>query len=65
MLLGRVSGQFERLIGDPAATTSEHICRSKDESHPSRAIIRAYGRMASRTGAAGYELTRSLHVHGK
>src|SRR5262249_33690729 len=37
------------------------ICRPKDESHPSCAIVHASSTLASRIGAAGYKLMRPSH----
>ena len=37
------------------------ICLCVDEPHPSRAIVRACSRVASRNGAAGYKVMRSSH----
>jgi len=37
------------------------ICRCVDEPHPSRAVVRACSRVASRNGAAGYKVMRSSH----
>ncbi len=43
------------------ADLASPICRCVDEPHPSRAIVRACSRGASRNGAAGYKVMRLSH----
>jgi hypothetical protein len=44
------------------ADLGQPVCRFKDEPRPTRAIVHACSRVASRNGTAGYKLMRSSHA---